>query len=363
MTLASMVTYRMMRGQHGTHAGPAPTVKHGAEILAGPYPQSFEGFVGQLQARAQIVAAITSAATRGEVLDHILLASGQQGIGKTTLGRLTAHLRGVGFVELGGNVTEKDVAAALKVMERGDVLFLDEVHRLVSRGKAKAEWLLTLLQDGELHLPTGVVTSPGITIIAATTDVEKLPETIIDRFGVKPQLFAYTPAEGKQIAEVTAARLGFGSLLPMQSTHWLAQVTAAADGNPRRMGNILASVRDIALADSASNYDGAGYDIDVALRWNGLTPDGLTQVMQDYLVSLYAFGGTAGSGTLKAMLSESQLVVTEKHLVQRGFIEIGPRGRSLTDMGTERATQLGAAIAAQHELDNQPTTTTEEAAA
>lgn len=352
---STFMAHRLARQITERDRSTGPVIKRGAEILAGPYPQSFGEFIGQYQARVQIISSITSANERDAVMDHVLLASGLPGIGKTTLGRLIAHLNGVGFVELGGVVTEKDVAKALGIMKRGDVLFLDEVHRLVSRGKAKAEWLLTLLQDGELQMPTGVVKSPGITIIAATTDAEKLPETILDRFAIKPILDEYNTAEAIEIAKVTAARLGFGkSNLPMpEETGWLQQVADACTNNPRRMGMLLTSVRDIVISDGVTARAGMapepgaeplrndqGYSIKTALDWNGLTPDGLTQMQQTYLMGLFAYGGSAGLSTLKALIQTDAIGQTEKHLIQKGYVLVKATGRELTDFGTERAAQL-----------------------
>jgi len=319
-----------------------PKVKHGEEIIAGPYPDSFAQFVGQTTARNQILAAIGAATVMDEPMNHMLLASGQPGVGKTALARLTAYRLGAGMVELSGLVTDKDAANALKVMKDGDVLLIDEIHRLVSHGKAKAEWLLTLLQDGELHLPTGVFVAPKITIIAATTDKELLPQTILDRFALQPILEAYTQEEAVRIAQLQAGKLGFGAeRLPMpENDRWLAAVASAARHNPRRIGKVLTAVRDIALSTQLENLHEDGYDISLALEWNGLTTDGITRGGQDYLLALLSYGGLAGLPTLKALLNEEQLAQTERDLIQDGYVIITPRGRTLTDYGQERALML-----------------------
>lgn len=322
------------------------TVKRGDEILHGPYPKSFSEFIGQERAKLQIIAAITSAIQRQEPMDHMLLASGFPGIGKTALSRLTAHLLDVGFVELGGTVKDSDAAAAIKEMEDGDVLFLDEMHRLVFGGKARAEWLLTLLQDGSLHTPEGVVEAPRITVIGATTDAQKMPETILDRFVLKPTLDLYTSAEAVQIAKLHAARLGFGDVLAMPEVDgWLEKVSVASDNNPRRIGHLLAAVRDSAILarqEGGSNLTDDGYDITEALDWSGLTPDGLTRGMQEYLAVLFLNKGRAGVGTIKASLNEEQIAHTEKALIQRGYVIVTGSGRQLTEHGAERAAEVAA---------------------
>lgn len=316
------------------------SVKRGDEILVGPYPKAFSDFVGQEKARLQIIAAVQSAVHRHSRMDHMLLASGYPGIGKTALSRLTAHLRGVGFVELGGTVTDRDAAKAIDQMEDGDILFLDEIHRLVAGGKARAEWLLTLLQDGALHTPQGVIQAPDITVIAATTDAQRLPETILDRFVVKPILEPYSSSEAVEIGHVIARRLGFGDTMVMpESDVWLQGVAKACDNNPRRMTQLLSIVRDVVLSESLT--PGAdGYDLSIALDWSGLTPDGLTSGMQDYLVALHVYGGKAGISTLKAATNETDLTHTEKALIQRGYVVVATGGRELTEFGAARAEGL-----------------------
>lgn len=326
----------------GGFRGSGPKVKQGDEILAGPYPKTFTEFIGQFKACSQILAAIITSGIERRPMDHMLLASGTPGVGKTALARLTAHKLGAGMVELSGLVSDKDAAKALKVMRDGDVLLLDEVHRLVGHGKSRAEWLLTLLQDGELHLPTGVVVAPKITIIAATTDKERLPQAILERFIIQPILAPYSNAEAVDIATFQASRLGFGKdLLPMpESKVWLAEIASASRNNPRRISSLLCAVRDVALSTELANLHKDGYDISVALEWNGLTKDGITQVGQDYLLGLLAYGGTAGQPTMQALLNEEQLKHTERDLIQDGYMEVTPRGRSLTDYGNERAIKL-----------------------
>lgn len=336
--------YRLSQYEPQNHPLPNQRVqvKRGAEILDGPYPQSFTDFIGQDKARLQIIAAVTSAHMRQEPMDHMLLATGFPGVGKTALSRLTANLLGAGFVELGGAVRDMDVAQAVKEMADGDVLFLDEVHRLVQGGKARAEWLLTLLQDGVLQTPGGAVTAPKITVIAATTDVQRLPETIIDRFPIQPVIEHYTVAEAKKIAAVHATRLGFGGerLPAPASDAWLDGIVKAGDCNPRRMGKLLTVVRDIALSTKLENLTEDGYDLTLALEWTGLTADGLTRSMQDYLAALWANKGKAAIATLKAMVNEGDLVHTEKALIQRGLVVVAPGGRMLTEFGLDRAEEV-----------------------
>lgn len=321
----------MTQGNRQNALVKAGQVKHGDEIIGdGPYPRDFTQFVGQTVARLQLTAAIESAVVRQERLPHVLLGSGTAGIGKTSLGKLVAHTMQVGFAELGGVITAKDARPVLEAMEDRDILFLDEIHRMVSSGKKNAEWLLQLLQDGELVLPTGAVKVPKITVIGATTDAQRLPKTILDRFDIQPLLVQYNEVEAVQIAMTTASRLKMH--LPDAQYH---RVAAAADYNPRVMGRLLSTIRDIQIADP-ENKD----VVATALEWTGFSNDGMDRLTQDYLILLYGYGGVASSPTMLAVLGESVLTQTEKDLVQRGFITVTNRGRELTRIGMDRAVEL-----------------------
>lgn len=333
MSAASILAYRLSRNV-ASSSGTAHhvEVKRGPDAIfgTGPYPRDLTQFVGQSRAKMQLSTSMLSAAKRNQAMPHVLLASGHPGIGKTSLGKIVAATLCVGYVELGGQVKEKDVRVAVESMQARDVLFLDEVHRLVAFGKRNAEWLLQLLQDGVLVLPTGVVKVPPITIIAATTDAQRLPQTILDRFQIQPQLEAYTDQEAVEIAKVTSKRLGV--TLPEGQYH---RVAAAADCNPRVMGRLLETVRDIQVGQPT-----CADPVSLAMSWTGVSPDGLTQTCQDYLMLVFGYGGLAAQSTIKAALNESDVSHSERVLIQRGFIAITGKGRELTKLGRDRAQSL-----------------------
>lgn len=349
MSVASLMAYRMTRHTPGQGNATGVHIKRGADEIIGdgPYPRSFTEFVGQTTARMQLLTAMRSAAKRQQPMDHVLLASGAPGIGKTTLAKICAVQMGVGYAELGGTVTAKDARKTLHAMSDGDVLFFDEIHRLVSQGKRNAEWLLQLLQDGVLALPTGVERVARITVIGATTDAQKLPQTILDRFPIQPVLEPYGVEECIAIAETTARRMGFGeggwAPIPEdrdKRREWLEKIARAADCNPRRIGTLLGTVRDIALANEADPQTVT----DTALKWTGLSADGLNQLAQDYLMVLYGYGGTAGLTTIKSALNEEVLTITERQLIQKGYLMVTAKGRELTTLGMDRAAELLAAM-------------------
>jgi Holliday junction DNA helicase RuvB len=344
------IAYQLVRNMHPSRTAGAPKPLHGREIFDGSnaaYPRSWDEYIGQERAKMQLRVAIRSARERQARMDHILIASGTPGIGKTALALLTAYTLGVGVSTVSGRMDAKQLAAVLKQMDDGDVLFIDEIHRLVDGGKRHAEVFLHLMQDGVLMLPTGQLRVPDVTIMGATTDAQRLPRTIIDRFVIKPQLVEYTTDEAVQIAAGMARRLGFGERLPMpEANDWLVKVVTAANHNPREGYNLLITVRDIALSSEAQNFDGETYDLSLPLEWAGLTEDGLNPLAQQYLLVLAGtFDGTAGERALSSTLAEpGGLSQTEQLLVSKGFIAHSPKGRTLTDRGWERAGQLTNAL-------------------
>lgn len=314
-----------------------PTPKRGEEIFGdGPYPRNWDQFVGQSTAVRHLKAVIASARARGTRLDHVLLASGMGGVGKSSLARLIAYLCGVGFMELSGPVTVDEARSALRGMQDGDILFLDEIHQLVSGGKGRAEWLLHLLQDGRLLTASGAEPMPDVTIIGATTDSQRLPTTILGRFRIRPVLEAYTDDEALQIIQGMAVKLEFGTdLFPMPPNDTLSAIATAANNAPRDMTAVLVAYRD-------TYYDGEpGFDLNTALAWAGVSSDGLNRIAQDYLLVLVSCEGKASIATIAGMLGEpGPLGHTENLLSQRGYVTIESGGRRLTVDGVRRAGKL-----------------------
>jgi len=316
------------------NGGATPSPKVGDAIFEGTdYPRTWDGFVGQERAVAQLKAACYSARYRQQRMDHCLIASGIAGVGKTSLAKLIAADLGTGLIEISGPMKVDDARPILQGMQDNDVLFWDEIHQAVSGGAAKAEWLLQLLQDGVLVTKSGVEVLPKITIIAATTDVQKLPTTIIGRFPIKPVIERYTLDQAIQIAHTVAKKLGYGDLVPYYED--LSIIATASNGNPRDMRALLIALRDVYLAHQQ-------FDLETALDWVGVTQDGLTRVAQDYLICLLTmFEGKAGQTSIGSALNEpGPLRHTEQLLVQAGYITITPGGREMTEDGVTRTVAL-----------------------
>ena len=288
-------------------------------------------------------------------MEHTLLDSGTHGIGKSTLATLLAHKAGVGITQTTGPLDADDARRLVKPMKDRDILFIDEAHTLVQGGRNKGDWLLPFMTEGRLYTSSGAIEMPDITIVAATTDVGRLPQTIISRFMVRPDLVPYTPDEGAKIAAQLANRLGLNQgqtttaggrakRRVMTADHY-RQIAVAADYNPRAMRQILTGVRDLEFArpDTYPN-------LETAFEWAGVSEDGLTTLAREFLIILLtAKNNTASIESIKAQLGEpGPLKHEEQVLLKRSLITITGRGRQLTDPGRSRALEELTRLREQH---------------
>ena len=320
-----------------------PGPKRGDALFAGTdYPRSWTDYVGQEEAKNFLRAAAMSAKFRHTRMDHVLIASGTAGIGKSALVRLIAAEMEVGLLEIQGPVDVNEGIRMLTSMQDGDILFWDEIHNAVSGGRAKAEWLLSLLQDGVIVTAVGITQVPDVTVIGATTDAQKLPEALLSRFVVKPVLESYTPDQADQIVQVVARNVFAQIGLAMPGEFNRHAIVEAANCNPRSITQLLKILRDSALAGGYTDPTIKDYPMDDMYRWSGLTTDGLDKLAQDYLATLYTspnFRG--GEKTIAQALGEpTPPRHTEKLLIQKGFVRICAQGRELTADGIDRVTRM-----------------------
>jgi Holliday junction DNA helicase RuvB len=300
-------------------------------------PKSLDEFIGQQGARENLRVFVNAAKSRGEALDHVLFF-GPPGLGKTTLAGILAREMGVGFRATSGPVIAKsgDLAALLTNLEDGDVLFIDEIHRLQP---AIEEVLYPAMEDRALDLMIGEGPSarsvridlPRFTLIGATTRQGLLTTPLRDRFGIPVRLNFYSVPELEQVVR-RAARL-LGVQLTEDGAHEIAR---RSRGTPRVSGRLLRRVRDFAHAVGAESID-AGV-ADKALDRLEIDTLGLDAMDRRYLTmiaDLYG-GGPVGIETLAAGLSEPRDTiedVIEPYLIQLGIIARTARGRCLNGRG------------------------------
>ncbi len=297
-------------------------------------PLSLDDFVGQRQVRENLRIFVQAARGRDEALDHVLFF-GPPGLGKTTLAQIVAREMGVGFRATSGPVIQRagDLAALLTNLQPKDVLFIDEIHRLMPNVE---EILYPAMEDFHLDLIIGEgpaarsirIDLPPFTLVGATTRSGLITRPLRERFGIPLNLVFYEPAELQLIITRAAGLLNF-ALAPEGA----AEIAKRSRGTPRVAGRLLRRVRDFAAVAGTALVDAAAAD----RALNRLEVDwrGLDAMDRRYLRAIgeHYHGGPVGVETMAAVLSEQRDViedVIEPYLIQQGFLMRTPRGRVLT---------------------------------
>ncbi len=317
----------------------APLDKNEPVEEIGLRPGSLAEYIGQQQLKDNLLVAIKAARGRGEVLDHTLF-HGFPGLGKTTLAYIIAREMGAGIKVTSGPVIEKpgDLAAILTGLSPGDVLFIDEIHRL---NHVVEEILYPAMEDFQLDLVVGQgpgartvkMDLPPFTLVGATTRSGLLTPPFRDRFGVVLRLDFYKPRELVEIIKRSASLLG----IPIDETG-AREMSLRSRGTPRIANRLLKRVRDYAEVEAEGRI--TAEVADSALSMLSVDKNGLDEMDRRILLTLIDKfeGGPIGLDTLATAVFEEKNTledVYEPYLIQAGFLSRTPRGRIATLLAYE----------------------------
>ena len=315
-------------------------------------PKQMSDYIGQDKVKENLSVYIQAAKGRGEALDHVLLY-GPPGLGKTTLAGIIANEMGVNIRITSGPAIEKqgDLAALLTNLQEGDVLFIDEIHRL---NRSVEEVLYPAMEDRALDIIIGKGPSarsirldlPNFTLVGATTRAGQLSAPLRDRFGVIMRLELYTPQELSVIVKRSASILGIDI-----DDEGAAQIAARSRGTPRIANRLLKRSRDFAEV----KYNGviteeAAADALSRMEVDDLGLDAIDRRLLTAMIKNYN-GGPVGLETIAAAIGEEAVTIEdvyEPYLMQLGFLTRTPRGRCVTRKAYEH---LHIAFLGQEQLE------------
>ena len=303
-------------------------------------PSEFAEFVGQQKIRDRLMLAVQAAKERGETLDHVLF-SGPPGLGKTTLSYILGEAMGVRVKTTSGPVLTKpaDLAGLLTSLEAGDIVFIDEIHRMA---KTVEEYLYSAMEDFAIDIMIDQgpnarsvrLELPRFTLVGATTRIGLIAAPLRARFGLVNRLDYYVPTDLAEIVARSATKLG----VEVEAEGAL-EIARRARGTPRIANNLLRRVRDYAQvkADNRITADVARESLELL----EIDPNGLDEMDIKILETICVKfgGGPVGLSTIAVSVGEEADTVEEAYepfLIMEGYLDRTPKGRMATDLAFER---------------------------
>lgn len=294
-------------------------------------PTQFSDFLGQEKVRDRLMLAVEAARGRGEQLDHVLL-SGPPGLGKTTLAYILGEAMGVHVKATSGPVIDKpaDLAGLLTSLEPGDIVFIDEIHRMQRTVEeylysAMEDFVIDIMIDQGPNARSVRLELPHFTLVGATTRSGLISAPLRSRFGLQNRLDYYSCDELAAIVTRSAGRLNVS--IDAEGAH---QIAARSRGTPRIANNLLRRVRDYAQVKADNHI--SGEVADKALSLLEIDPQGLDEMDIRILeaITVKFNGGPVGLGTIAVAVGEEPDTVEEvyePYLIQEGYIDRTPKGR------------------------------------
>ena len=303
-------------------------------------PTEFADFVGQAKIRDRLMLAVEAAKSRGESLDHVLF-SGPPGLGKTTLSYILGEAMGVNVKTTSGPVITKpgDLAGLLTSLEQGDIVFIDEIHRMA---KTVEEYLYSAMEDYAIDIMIDQgpnarsvrLELPRFTLVGATTRIGLIAAPLRARFGLVNRLDYYSAAELAEIVKRSAGRLGVDI-----DDEGAAEIARRSRGTPRIANNLLRRVRDYAQVRADNFITGAVAKDSLSLL--EIDPHGLDEMDRRVLETICVKfgGGPVGLSTIAVSIGEEPDTVEEAYepfLIMEGYMERTPKGRIATPLAYQR---------------------------
>ena len=303
-------------------------------------PTDFDGFVGQQKIRDRLMLAVEAAKERGESLDHVLF-SGPPGLGKTTLSYILGEAMGVSVKTTSGPVITKpgDLAGLLTSLEPGDIVFIDEIHRMA---KTVEEYLYSAMEDFAIDIMIDQgpnarsvrLELPRFTLVGATTRIGLIAAPLRARFGLVNRLDYYEAADLAEIVRRSAARLNVEI-----DDEGAAEIARRARGTPRIANNLLRRVRDYAQVRAGNFITGEVAEKSLSLL--EIDPNGLDEMDRRILETICVKfgGGPVGLSNIAVSVGEEADTVEEAYepfLIMEGYLERTPKGRMATRLAFTR---------------------------